>query len=75
MCIAIPMRLVEIDGTSGIVESDGIKRRISLILLENPRPGDYLIIHAGCAINRIDEKAALETLKDIETIKTSYPPP
>lgn len=63
MCIAIPMRLINIEGSTGLVESDGITRVVNLMLIENPVLGDYLIIHAGCAINRIDEAAAIETLE------------
>ncbi len=63
MCIAIPMRLTSIAGSTGIVESDGITMTVNLMLIENPVHGDYLIIHAGCAISRIDETAALETLE------------
>lgn len=69
MCIAFPMRLIRIDGSNGLVETDGITRKVSLLLIENPSVGDYLIVHAGCAINRIDEIAALETL---ETLKKVY---
>ena len=69
MCIAIPMRLINIEGTTGLVETDGISRMVNLILIDNPAVGDYLIVHAGCAINRIDEEVALET---IETLKSLY---
>jgi len=69
MCIAIPMRLTKIEGSTGLVESDGITMTVNLMLIENPVQGDYLIIHAGCAINRIDETAALETL---EMLKQFY---
>jgi hydrogenase expression/formation protein HypC len=63
------MRLIRIDGTEGLVETEGVVRSVSLVLIDNPGVGDYLIVHAGCAINRIDEAAALETL---ETLKNVY---
>lgn len=69
MCLAVPMRLKTIEGTTGFVEVDGLSQKVSLILIENPAVGDYLIVHAGCAINRIDEDAAMETL---ETLKSIY---
>jgi hydrogenase expression/formation protein HypC len=49
-----------------MVESDGITRPVNLMLIDNPAVGDYVIVHAGCAINRIDADVALET---IETLK------
>lgn len=69
MCLAIPMRLTSIEGHSGLVSADGLTQRVNLMLIENPRVGDYLIIHAGCAINRLDEDVARETL---ETLKLFY---
>lgn len=63
MCLAIPMRLTQIEGTAGYVSSDGLTQKVSLLLIDDPKVGDYLIVHAGCAINRIDERAALETLE------------
>ena len=68
MCIAIPMRLVKIEGTSGQVEVDGITRAVNLMLIDTPAVGDYLIVHAGCAINRIDETVARETLDMLRSI-------
>lgn len=69
MCLAIPMRLIRIEGHTGFVSADGLTQRVNLLLIENPRVGDYLIVHAGCAINRLDEDAARETL---ETLKLFY---
>lgn len=69
MCLAIPMRLTRIEGTAGYVAADGLTRKVSLLLIDNPKVGDYLIVHAGCAINRIDEEAAVETL---EILKRFY---
>ncbi len=71
MCLAVPMRLKSIEGTNGLAEADGISRQVSLILIENPAIGDYLIVHAGYAINRIDEEAALETLETLKSL--SFP--
>ena len=59
MCLAIPMRLVEVsaDGT-GLAEVDGVRHTVGLGLLENPRLGEYVIVHAGFAIARLDEEEA-----------------
>jgi hydrogenase expression/formation protein HypC len=45
------------------IDVDGVQRQASLLLLEDAGPGDYVIVHAGFAIHKIDEAAALETLK------------
>jgi hydrogenase expression/formation protein HypC len=59
MCLGIPMRLVEIaDDNSGVVDLDGVCRAVGLGLLENPRIGDYVIVHAGFAIARLDPAEA-----------------
>ncbi len=62
MCLAIPMRLVSIDGTTGTVEHAGVRLQADLSCIETPAIGDYLIIHAGMAISRVDEEEAKETL-------------
>ncbi|MBW2262037.1 MAG: HypC/HybG/HupF family hydrogenase formation chaperone [Deltaproteobacteria bacterium] len=62
MCIGIPMRLVRIEGDSGVVESGGLEVRISLALLADPAVGDHVLVHAGFALEKLDEKEAEETL-------------
>lgn len=62
MCMAIPTRLIEKRGDIGVVELDGIQREIGLQLLDEVELDDYVIVHAGFAIERLDEQAAQETL-------------
>lgn len=62
MCLAIPMRLIEIDGASAVAEVDGVTRQVRLDLLPEAVLGDYVLIHAGLAIARVDEENAQETL-------------
>ena len=63
MCLAIPMQLVERDEGLGTVEIDGVRREVSLMLLDDARVGEYVLIHAGFAIGRVDEAEAKETLE------------
>ena len=63
MCLAIPSRIVSIKDDMGTIDVDGVKREVSLLLLEDPKVGEYVIVHAGFAINKIDETAALESLQ------------
>ncbi len=62
MCLAIPMRLIEIDGAAGVAEVDGVSRQVRLDLLPEAALGDYVLIHAGLAIARVDPESAQETL-------------
>lgn len=63
MCLAIPSRIVEINNGVAVIDVEGIRREASLLLLEDPKVGDYVIVHAGFAIHTIDEANAHETLK------------
>jgi len=63
MCLAVPMQLIERDQELGTVEIDGVRREVSLMLLDDAKVGEYLLIHAGYAIGRVDEAEAKETLE------------
>ena len=63
MCLAIPSKITRIENSMATIDVDGVKREASLLLLEDAGVGDYVIVHAGFAIQKIDETAALETLK------------
>jgi hydrogenase expression/formation protein HypC len=63
MCLAIPSKVVEINDNMGIIDVAGVRREASLLLLENPRVGDWVIVHAGFAIQKIDEATAQESLR------------
>ncbi len=64
MCLAIPSKVIEIkDESTVIVDTMGSKRLVSTMLLEEPAViGDYLLIHVGYAMQKIDEKEAAESL-------------
>lgn len=61
MCLAIPMKIVERNGATGIVETMGVKKTIFLTLV-NAKVGDHVLVHAGVAIGKVDEKEAEETV-------------
>jgi len=63
MCLAIPSKITQISDNIGTIDVDGVKRKTSLLLLEDAKVGDYVIVHAGFAIHKIDEQAAMESLK------------
>ena len=62
MCLAIPSKITKIDNLMAVIDVDGVRREASLLLVEDAQVGDYVIVHAGFAISKIDEQAALETL-------------
>ncbi|MDQ1333281.1 MAG: hydrogenase expression/formation protein HypC [Thermodesulfobacteriota bacterium] len=63
MCLAIPARIIHINDQMGTIDMEGAQREVSLLLLEDASVGDYVIVHAGFAIHKIDEAEAMESLK------------
>lgn len=73
MCLAIPSKIVKIENNMATIDVDGVKRDASLLLLDEPKVGDYVIVHAGFAIHKIDEADALESLKLLrEAVSLSF---
>ncbi|MCG8637592.1 MAG: HypC/HybG/HupF family hydrogenase formation chaperone [Desulfobacterales bacterium] len=68
MCLAVPSKIIEINDSVAKVEVDGVVRDASIMLLEDAKLGDYVIVHAGFAISKVDEAAALQTIEDMRTI-------
>ncbi len=69
MCLAIPSKIVEISDFAAVVDVYGARRQISLLLMpEEVGVGDYVLVHAGFAIQRVEQASAMESLKVISTI-------
>jgi hydrogenase expression/formation protein HypC len=67
MCLAIPSEIKEIKDNMATIDLGGVRREVSLLLLpEQASGGDYVLVHAGFAIQKIDKEAAEETLKLLE---------
>ena len=64
MCVGLPAKVVTIDDGMAVVDATGAKRKVSVELLEELNPGDYVMIHAGIAIAKIDDAAEAEALND-----------
>ena len=63
MCLGIPVQLIEVENSDvGKVEIGGVRRRINLALLDNAKAGDYVLLHAGFAITKVDKSEAEETI-------------
>ena len=63
MCLAVPMQVKTIENEMAVCEIDGVKREASLMMIDGVQVGDYVLIHAGFAIERIDEDEAQLTLQ------------
>lgn len=64
MCLAIPAKVVEIkDNDQAIVDLSGVRKEISLALVDDVWPGDYVIVHVGYALQKLDAAEARKTLE------------
>ena len=62
MCHGVPMQVESIEGETALCEIDGVRREASLMMVDGVKVGDFVIIHAGFAIEKLDETDAKETL-------------
>ncbi|MCD4818600.1 MAG: HypC/HybG/HupF family hydrogenase formation chaperone [Candidatus Cloacimonetes bacterium] len=72
MCIAIPAKVVEIDGEKGVVNLGGVNKEIMFTFTPEAKKGDWVLMHTGFALNVISEDDAQETLKLFEELEKSY---
>jgi hydrogenase expression/formation protein HypC len=76
MCLALPGRVIAVEDGQGVekrglVDFDGVRLQVNLDLVPETQEGDYVIVHVGFAISRLDEAAALETLRYLREIGQS----
>ena len=62
MCLAVPVKVLRIEGLTAVVELGGLARQASIMLVPDVQVDDYVLLHAGFAIQKLDEKEAEETL-------------
>jgi len=63
MCYAVPGRVLKIEGTDAEIDFDGVKKKANVEFLEDVSVGDYVLVHAGFAIEHVDTKKAEDTIK------------
>lgn len=70
MCLAIPGKIIKLndDATTALVDFDGIQQSVIIALIMNPEIGNYVIVHAGYAIEQMNEKDAMEALEQWKEI-------
>ena len=69
MCLAVPLKLIEIDGKKAVGEALGVTREVRVDFIKEPKIGDYVMVHAGFAIERLPEQQALEDLEAWEAME------
>lgn len=62
MCLAVPVKLISVEGVTGVASLGGVKRTVGLHFVPEAEPGDYVLLHAGLAIQIVDEEEAKKTL-------------
>jgi len=71
MCLSIPALILSISGNMAEVSAGGSVFKAGIQMIEDARPGDYILLHAGFAIQKISEKEALETIRLIDEMNDS----
>ncbi len=70
MCLGVPLKIVSIENDKEAVgEMNGIKKKIRIDLLPNIKCGDYVMVHAGFALEKIDESLAKDTMDALEEVR------
>jgi hydrogenase expression/formation protein HypC len=73
MCLAVPMRVVSVEGSVGTVELGGVQQPVNFSLLLDVKAGEYVIVHAGFALERLDEAEARRTIELIRELDADVP--
>lgn len=69
MCLAFPARVLEVaPGSRAVVDLEGVRREVSTALLEEVAVGDYVILHVGYALSRLDRDEAERTIADLRAL-------
>ena len=71
MCLAVPLKLIEINGNDAVGDAMGVRRKIRVDFIPEPKVGDYVIVHAGFAIERLPEQQALDDLEAWEDVRNA----
>ncbi len=73
MCLAIPAKVISVEWPSAVVAIENVEYKASLLLLEDVAVGDYVMLHAGFAIEKVDPEEAAETLRLLNEIEHNSP--
>ena len=73
MCLAIPAKVISIEGTTALVAIENVEYQASLLLLEDVHPGDFVMLHAGFAIEKVDPEEAAGMIRLLNEIEKNNP--
>ena len=73
MCLAIPAKVISVDGAMAVVRIEDTEYNASIMLLEDVKPGEYVMLHAGFAIHKVDEEEAMETMRLLNEVARTNP--
>ena len=71
MCLAVPAKIKTIDNDQALVDFGGVTKRISLGILSDVKVGEYVLVHAGFAIGKLEEQEAQDTIKIFKELEKS----
>ena len=75
MCLAVPLKIIDINGRDAMGEAMGMKRKLRVDFIEEPKLGDYVMVHAGFAIEKLSEAQALEDIQAWEEVQNALSEP
>jgi hydrogenase expression/formation protein HypC len=73
MCLAIPAKVLSVEWPTAIVSIEDVEYKASMLLLEDVKAGDFVMLHAGFAIEKVDPEEAAETLRLLNEIERNSP--
>lgn len=69
MCLAVPFRIISMDGNEAVGEMNGIRKKIRIDVIKELQIGDYVMVHAGFAIEKLNEVQAKETIEALNELQ------
>ncbi|KAF1680692.1 MULTISPECIES: HypC/HybG/HupF family hydrogenase formation chaperone [unclassified Veillonella] len=75
MCLAVPAQLIKVNEFIGTIELTGVTRDVNLMLVPEAKVGDYVLVHAGCAVQVVDEeeaRATMDAFRELEELEENY---
>jgi hydrogenase expression/formation protein HypC len=71
MCLGVPARILSVDADTAVIELGGVRREVSVMLVDAPAVGDWVIVHAGFAIEKLSEEEAGRTLAMLRELRSA----
>ncbi|OCL27741.1 hydrogenase assembly protein HupF [Orenia metallireducens] len=63
MCVAVPVEVIEVSDSEATVDFGGVKKQVNILLVPDVEVGDYVLLHSGCAMQKLDKEEAEKTLE------------